>query len=381
MVVGSPNTGNHAHFLSRVRGVLDSGRLTNDGPLVQEFERRIADQLGVRNCVATANATVALQLVLRATSLTGEVIVPAFTFVATAHAARWLGLRPVFCDVDPSTGLIDPGKVEQLISPATSAIIGVHLWGQGCDTMRLAKIAESYNLSLLFDAAHAFGCSHRGRPIGNFGAAEVFSFHATKVVTSMEGGAVATNDDELADRIRAMRNFGMNSQRQIVDIGSNGKLTEIGAAMGLTSLDGYPQVLSRNAENYAEYQDGLSGVEHLSPVELDPEDKQNFGYIVSRVHASAKISRDLLLTVLAAENIIAQPYFSPSLHRILPYRSRTTSLPAAERLAAEVFALPTGPRVSVHDIRMITDLIRRVVEHGDYITRHISLTESSPQKG
>src|SRR3569832_90492 len=174
--VGRPNIGNRQNLLNRINDILDRKWLSNAGPYVGEFECRIAEILGVKHCIATCNGTVALELVAKAANLTGEVILPSFTFVATAHAMQWLGLTPVFCDIDPQTHTIDADRVEQLITPRTSAIVGVHVWGQPCNVEALAAIAHRHNLKLMFDAAHAFHCKYNGRMLGNFGDAEVLSF-------------------------------------------------------------------------------------------------------------------------------------------------------------------------------------------------------------
>jgi len=176
--VGRPNIGRRERFLERVNAILDRGWLTNDGPCVQQFEHVVAKFLGVRHCVAMCNATIALELTIRALQMKGEVIVPSFTFIATAHALQWQGITPVFSDVVPSTHSIDPRRVEELITPRTTGIIGVHLWGKPCAIEELTEIARRLDVGLIFDAAHAFGCSHQGRMIGNFGRAEIFSFHA-----------------------------------------------------------------------------------------------------------------------------------------------------------------------------------------------------------
>ena len=238
--VGRPNIGDRAKLLERVNNILDNRWLTNNGPYVQEFEQRIADMIGVRHCVAMCNATVALEITIRALELSGEVIVPSFTFVATAHALQWQEMTPVFSDIDPKSHNLDPARVEQMITPRTSAIIGVHLWGRPCNVEALAEIAARRGLKLLFDAAHAFGCSYKGRMIGGFGDAEVFSFHATKIINSFEGGAVVTNNDVLANKIRLMRNFGFAGYDNVTRLGLNGKMTEVCAAMGLTSLEAMP---------------------------------------------------------------------------------------------------------------------------------------------
>src|SRR5438128_1354253 len=205
--VGRPNIGNRERLLARINDLLDRRWLTNDGPYVQQLERNLADFLGVKHCIAMCNGTVALEIAIRALGLSGEVIVPSFTFIATAHALQWQEITPVFCDIDPSIHNIDPHSVEQMITPRTSGISGVHLWGRACDVLALTEIARRRNLKLLFDASHGLGCSHHGRMVGSFGNAEVFSFHATKFVNTLEGGAVVTNDDDLATKIRLMKNF------------------------------------------------------------------------------------------------------------------------------------------------------------------------------
>jgi hypothetical protein len=212
--VGRPNLGDPAgicyaartQLLDRINDMLDRDWLTNRGPFVQEFERRIADYLGVKHCISVCNGTIALELAIRALGLTGEVIVPSFTFIATAHALQWQEITPVFCDIDPITHTIDPNKIESMITPRTSGIIGVHVWGQPCNVEKLTAIAQKHNLKLMFDAAHAMGCSYQGQMIGNFGSAEVLSFHATKFLNSFEGGAIVTNDDLLAKKIILMEN-------------------------------------------------------------------------------------------------------------------------------------------------------------------------------
>ena len=207
--VGRPNIGNRQQLLNRINDMLDRRWLTNNGPFVQELEEKLTVYLGVAHCIAICNATVALEIAARALGLTGEVILPSFTFVASAHALQWQKITPVFCDVDPLTHNIDPLKVDSLITPRTSGIMGVHVWGRACAIETLGEIAQKHNLKLLFDAAHAFGSTHQGRMVGGFGDAEVFSFHATKFFNSFEGGAVTTNNDDLAGKIRRMRNLAL----------------------------------------------------------------------------------------------------------------------------------------------------------------------------
>src|ERR1700730_9984149 len=200
--VGRPNIGERRKFEERIGDILDRKWLTNGGRYVTEFEQRVAELAAVEHCVVMCNATVALEIAIRALGMTGEVIVPSFTFVATAHALQWQESTPVFCDIEARTPTIDPGQIEKKITTRTTGIIGVHTWGRGCDVEALEAIARRRSLQLLFDAAHAFACAHNGKPIGGFGRCEVFSFHATKFFNSFEGGAVVTNDDSLAEKMR-----------------------------------------------------------------------------------------------------------------------------------------------------------------------------------
>ena len=203
--VGRPNIGDRESLFIRLNDLLDRKWLTNNGPYVREFEQSVADLIGVKHCIAMCNGTVALEIAIRALGLTGEVIIPSFTFVATAHALQWQEITPVFCDIAPHTHHLDPARIEAMITPRTTGIIGVHLWGQACDVEALTEIAHKHQLKLLFDAAHAFNCSYQGHLIGGFGDAEVFSFHATKFFNTFEGGAITTNNDELAAKIRLMK--------------------------------------------------------------------------------------------------------------------------------------------------------------------------------
>ncbi|HTG43796.1 MAG TPA: DegT/DnrJ/EryC1/StrS family aminotransferase, partial [Verrucomicrobiae bacterium] len=230
--VGRPNIGNRAKLLERFNDLLDRRWLTNNGQYVQDFEARLREKTGTRHCIPICNATVALEIAIRALELSGEVIIPSFTFIASAHALQWQQITPVFCDIDPKTHNLDPAKVEAQITPRTTGIMGVHLWGRPCAIGQLEEIASRRKLKLLFDASHAFGCAYEGRSIGNFGDAEVFSFHATKFLNSFEGGAIATNNDELAGKIRLMKNFGFAGFDNVIYIGTNGKMSEISAAMG-----------------------------------------------------------------------------------------------------------------------------------------------------
>lgn len=372
LYVGRPNLGNREELFRRIEGVLSSKWLSNNGPLVQELEKRICDLLGVRHCVATCNGTVALEIGIRALGLNGEVIVPSFTFIATAHALQWQEITPVFCDVDRHTHNLDPRRVEELISPRTSGIMGVHLWGRPCAVEALSEIAHRRNLHLLFDAAHAFACSHHQRMIGNFGDLEVFSFHATKFFNTFEGGAIVTNDDALASRVRMMTNFGFAGPDRVVCLGTNGKMNEISAAMGLTGLESLDEFTTVNRRNYKQYQTELAGIPGVAVMPYDESEKSNYQYIVLEIADTvACITRDQLMEILRLENVHARRYFHPGCHQAEPYRSlfpgAGTRLPVTQILSSRLLTLPNSTCVSREQVHTICELIRLIVSHGDEI--------------
>jgi dTDP-4-amino-4,6-dideoxygalactose transaminase len=361
--VGCPNVGDRGRFVQRIEGIFDRRWFTNNGPMVIELEQRLASLLDVRHCILTCNATIALQMAIRALDLKGEVILPSFTFIATAHALAWQEITPVFCDVDPKTHNIDPKEIEHLITPRTTGIIGVHVWGRPCDVDAIDRIAGRHGLNVLYDAAHAFACSRRGRKIGSFGKAEVFSFHATKFFNTFEGGAVTTNDDALAARLRPMRNFGFVGTDQVQELGINGKMSEVSAAMGLTLLESLDTLLETNRTNYEAYQRGLGQIPGLSLLEFAPEDRNNMQYIVVAVDAATYgLDRDRTVQLLHRENVLARRYFYPACHRMEPYCSTGPNprrpLPATERLTSELMTLPNGTAVGPAEIDAICQLLR-----------------------
>jgi dTDP-4-amino-4,6-dideoxygalactose transaminase len=366
--VGRPNIGDREVLLRRINGMLDSRWLSNDGPSLKEFEQRIAERVGVKHCIAMCNATIALEIAIRGLELKGEVILPSYTFVATAHALQWQQVTPVFADMDPRTHNISPDAIERLITPKTTAIIGVHVWGRACDTEAIEAIGRKHHLKVMYDAAHAFGCSSHGKMIGGFGACEVFSFHATKFLNSFEGGAIVTNDDALAEKVRLMRNFGFVDYDRVIYVGVNGKMTEVCAAMGLTSLEAIDEIISVNRRNWENYREGLRGLSGLSLIQYDPVERNNYQYIVVEVDPDlASLKRDELIQVLHAENILARKYFWPGCHRMEPYLSLQPNasmlLPETEKVAARIFLLPTGQTVTSKTVETICEIIRIALEN------------------
>lgn len=370
--VGQPNIGDRRTLMRRIEEMLDRRILTNNGPLVQDFEETVKAISGVRHCVATSSGTTALEAAIQAAGLHGEVITTPWTFIATAHALRRQGVRPVFCDVDPATHNIDPRLVEERITERTSGILAVHLWGRPCDVESLTDIARRHGLKLLFDSSHAFACSHAGSMVGGFGDAETFSFHGTKFVNAFEGGAIVTNDDDLADRARLIRNFGFTGYDQVESVGTNAKMSEACAAMGLTSIESMDDFIEVNRRNYEAYRDGLKGVPGIRLMPYHEGRGSTRQYIVVELADSAPLSRDHLQQSLWAENVRARRYFYPGVHRSEPYRTEDVaaarSMPETDALARAVLTLPTGTGMSVEDVSTVAALIRRSIEQGAELT-------------
>lgn len=360
--VGRPNQGSRDAFLAMAGAVYDSHWLTNNGPRVQELERRLADFLGVKHCVAMCNGTIALEIAIRAVGMTGEVIIPSYTFIATAHALDWQGITPVFADIDPATHTLDPAAVRRMITPRTTGIIGVHLWGRAAPVEALQAIADEHGLQLLFDAAHAFGSTHRGRKTGGFGRCEVLSFHATKAFNTFEGGAITTNDDELAQTVRLMRNFGFAGLDNAIHPGTNGKMVEICAAMGLVNLDAFDSVVADNRRHYAAYRAAFADLPGISILEYDPAEQNSHHYIIAEVGDGCPVARDDIVAALHAENIRARKYFWPGCHRMKPYRDLYPHagllLPETERVAGRVIVLPNGINLPAETPETVAQVIR-----------------------
>lgn len=354
--VGKPNIMDEERFFKEAKKIFKSKWLTNEGKYVRKFENKVAEFLGVKHAIAVCNGTLGLEIAARACGLERKVIVPSFTFTATAHALSWIGIEPVFCDVNPTTHQMDVGAVKRVITPEVDGIIAVHLWGMPTAIEKLEEVAECFGIPIIFDAAHAFGCSYRhkssNKMIGNFGKAEVFSFHSTKFFNSFEGGMITTNDDEVNDKVRKMKNFGF--KENVVSIGTNAKMPEICAAMGISNFKYIDKLIKKNYENYQMYRARLKHSKaRLLP--YNEHNKNNYQYIVIETP-----KRNEVCSALEEAGFIAKKYFSPGCHRSAPYADSSILLPVTERLSDSVLCLPSGMQAKEKHIEEICKIIRNI---------------------
>jgi len=328
----------------RLGSILESGVLTN-GPTVREFEERAAERLGVTECVAVSSCTTGLMLLLRTADLLGDVVIPAFTFTATAHAVAWNGLRPVFADVDPDTLTLSPTSVEAAAGPRTSAVIATHVFGTPCDVDGLADVCSRLGLRLFYDAAHAFGSRSADRPIGGFGDAEVFSLTPTKLVVAGEGGVIATNDRELANRCRTGREYANPGNYDCEFVGLNGRLSEIHSLLAILSLSGLDERIERRNEIGERYRKELAGIPGITFPAIRPDDLstyKDFTILIDFDEDGRR--RDGVSAFLDAVGIETRMYYSPPVHLQRAYLTTGNGgppkLPVTERACRSVLTLP-----------------------------------------
>jgi len=349
-----------AEFLEEVRGILASKQLTN-GAYVRKFEEAAAGYLGVAHCVAVSSCTAGLLLVLKALELRGEVILPSFTFHATAHAVVWNGLTPVFADCDAKTFCVAPQAVRSQASIRTAAILAVHLFGNPAAARELEEIAAELETPLVFDAAHAFGSSVGGKHVGGFGTAEVFSFSPTKLVVAGEGGLVATRDAELAEKLRAARNYGDAGNYDPEILGVNARMSEINAAMALQGLTGLDGRIERRNEIRRRYERNLREVAGLRFQEVSEGGRstfKDFSVIVDEKEFGH--SRDWLVQRLHTDNIGARKYFSPPVHRQKLYGGMWDgrALPVTDLVSGGVVSLPIYSSLTDESVDKVCEVIR-----------------------
>ncbi|MCQ4252670.1 DegT/DnrJ/EryC1/StrS family aminotransferase [Stutzerimonas stutzeri] len=318
--------------------IYNTGWLTNNGPLVTALEQRLKDYLGVRNIILTNNGTIALQIAYRALGINGSAITTPFSFVATTSSLQWEGIKPIFADIDPATWNLDPNQIERHIQQDTSAIVATHVFGNPCDVERIEQIARIHNLKVVYDGAHAFGVRHKGQSVYKWGDISTLSFHATKLFHTIEGGAIVTNDDELADRVRLLCNFGIVDTDQIEGIGINAKLNEFSAAMGMCVLDDIELILECRAEIGRRYEKRLA--DHFDLQLLQPESQCNYSYFPIALDDENQLLR--CRSQLNENGVNPRRYFYPSLDT-LEHLQPQTPQPRSRALSRRVMCLPIYP--------------------------------------
>lgn len=344
------------------RKILAGSTLTN-GPFVARLESEAAEYFGVRHCVAVSSCTSGLMLLLRAGGVLGDVIVPSFTFAATVHAIVWNGLRPVFADIDPETLTLSPEAVQRAAGLRASAIIATHIYGNPCDVAGLAAVAKRNGLRLFFDAAHAFGSKRAGVAVGGFGDAEVFSLSPTKLVVSGEGGVIATNDEDLARRLRMGRDYGNPGDYDCLFVGLNARMSEFHAALGLKSLEGLERAVAQRNRLASEYRMSLEGVRGISFPKVRAIDRSTFKDFTILVDQELfGGSADDLATALKAEGVETRRYYSPAVHKMRAYRGFSTNgnLPVTDSVVPRVLTLPMFAEMTQEDVKGVARAIRRI---------------------
>ena len=348
-------------FIPYLQEIWDNKILTNGGPFHQQLEKALCEYLGVKHLALFSNGTLGLVTALQALRITGEVITTPYSFVATAHSLLWNGIKPVFVDVDPNTLNLDPAKIEAAITPQTTAIMPVHCYGHPCDTTAIQKIADNYNLRVIYDAAHAFGVKDEGGSVLRHGDLSVLSFHATKVFNTFEGGAIICPDAKTKLRIDQLKNFGFVDETTVVAPGINGKMSEINAAFGMLQLNHIDAALARRQEIDATYRELLKDVKGIRCLQDAGEAVGNYSYFPILVEADYPLIRDDLYQKLKNHGIFARRYFYPlitdfPMYRGLPSAHRE-NLPAATVAAQKVMCLPIYPALTSADQQRVIHII------------------------
>ena len=348
-------------FLPYLREIWDNKILTNGGPYHQQLERALCEHLGVEHIALFTNGTIGLVTALQALRITGEVITTPYSFVATAHSLLWNGIKPVFVDIEPGTLNLDPARIEAAITPQTTAIMPVHCYGQPCNVDAIQRIADTYNLKVIYDAAHAFGIQHRGTSLLRHGDLSVLSFHATKVFNTFEGGAIVCPDVKTKLRIDQLKNFGFVDEVTVVAPGINGKMGEVNAAFGLLQLKSISSALSRRKEIDALYRAAFAHVKGIRCLDASREGEANYSYFPILVEPDYPMSRDALYQRMREQGVYGRRYFYPLITDFPMYRSLPSAapanLPVAIRAAQQVICLPIYPALTFSDVERVIGVI------------------------
>jgi dTDP-4-amino-4,6-dideoxygalactose transaminase len=368
--VGSPQMSDIGILMPYIRKIYDNNWFTNNGEYVQALERRLKDILRVKHCMAIVNGTTALQIAAKACDVKGDIVVPAFTFPATAYAFLWMGYNVHLCDIDPETHLIDIHKLDEYLSknPNCDCIVPVHLWGEMCDTNGIGNLAKMHGCKVIYDAAHAFLCNNwNGESAGTKGLCTVYSFHATKFFNTIEGGAITTYNDEIARKVGLMRNFGFAGVDDVQIDGINGKMHEISAVVGLTNLTHIYEVRSACMDNYHTYKSIIDTWPPGVMIKSIMGQKRNwtgrnYQYIVMDIDSEITgVTRDTVLQRLIENSILARRYFWPGLHKLPPFNKSYWSMPNTDAVASRIICLPTGINIGPTDIHRICNIIYDVL--------------------
>ena len=364
-------------ILSRyIRSICDARWFTNHGEVVRELEARLLEHLEVGFCAVFCNGTTAIQVALRSLDLRGEVVTTPFTFPATVHAIHWCGLTPVFADIDPENYNLDPVAAAAAITSRTTALLPVHCFGNPCDVMAFDALARKHGQKIVYDAAHAFGVHHRGRPIGCWGDLSVFSFHSTKVFHTAEGGAVVGSDAEKYVSLAMLRNFAIVDEHEVRGVGVNGKLSEIHAAVGLAVFERALEEYRRREKLFAHYRIRLAEIEGIVVRKLATDTSHNYAYFPVEIDEETfGLARDQVDVALRAENIFARKYFYPLCSENEVYRHHPSAdperLPNAHRLASRILCLPLYGDLGRDGIDRIVDSLAAIREAGPRLRRPI----------
>jgi len=355
----------YEEYIEAIKPLWDTHWLTNMGIYHQELERRLKEFLDVSEISLMVNGHMALELAIQSFGFpeNAEVITTPFTFISTTHAIVRNHLKPVFCDVKESDGTIDETKIEDLVTEHTVAIIPVHVYGNVCNIERIQEIADKYSLKVIYDAAHAFGVKYKGKGIGSYGDASVFSFHATKVFHTIEGGAVAFSDHKAYEKLYNLKNFGIRGEELVVEVGANAKMNEFAAIMGLCNLKHIGEAVEGRRKVYEQYTEGLKNVPGIRMLNTSLADNRNYGYFPIYVDDKYVVSRDELYATLAEQNIYTRKYFFPltSDQACFKNKYRNERLDIARRLAERVLVLPVYDELDSQKATEICSLIRCMV--------------------
>ncbi len=364
ITVTSPLLPDLQEFNALLQQIWDKKWITNNGDFHKQLEKELAEYLGVPYLSLFTNGTLPLITALQAMRITGEVITTPYSFVATTHSLWWNGIKPVFVDIDPKTGNLNPDKIEAAITPKTTAILPVHVYGTPCDTKRIQEIADTYGLRVLYDAAHAFGVKVDGESVLKAGDMSTLSFHATKVYNTIEGGALVVQDEQTKKRIDYLKNFGFANEVTVVGPGINSKMDEVRAAYGLLNLKQVDQCIEARGRADAFYREALKGVPGISMLEPTSHTRHNFSYFPIFVDEKQYgMSRDALYFKMKEHDVLGRRYFYPLISEFSTYRglesANPENLPVAHRFANTVICLPMHHALSTADLNRVVELIRK----------------------